>query len=151
MPAGRPPKPTALHKLHGTYREDRHGERADSEEELFTGIPDKPHDLGPDADLLWDHVIGQLKAAKVVTGIDSASLEAMCRWWGRYKELDRRIVKESHDDDLCETLELRARRSWLAFDRISSRFGMTPADRAKLKTAPPEERVNPLAEFGIVG
>lgn len=151
MPAGRPPKPTALHKLHGTYRDDRHGERADSEGELFTGVPDKPHDLGPDADLLWDSVVGQLKTAKVVAEIDGASLEAMCRWWGRYRELMRRVSETDFDDEVCETLELRARRAWLAFDRISSRFGMTPADRAKLKSAKPEEKENPLSEFGIVG
>lgn len=30
MPGGRPPKPTALHILDGTYRRDRHGKRIDA-------------------------------------------------------------------------------------------------------------------------
>lgn len=150
MPAGRPPKPTAMHKLHGTYRADRHGDRVD-DGQVFEGVPEKPNDLGPDADLLWDQVVAQLRTAKVVAAIDEASLEAMCRWWGRYRELMRRVDKESYDDEVCETLELRARRAWLAFDRVSSQFGMTPAARAKLKTEPKKDAHSPLDEFGIVG
>jgi hypothetical protein len=40
MPRGRPPKPTALHLIHGTWRKSRHGPR-----------PDRTAPAGPS---IWD-------------------------------------------------------------------------------------------------
>lgn len=149
--AGRPRKPTAKHKLDGTFREDRHGGRGDASIAL-PGTPEMPVGLGDDARELWLQVVAQLMQAKIVVQIDSSQLEAMCRWWARYMENERHACEYAHDIEAGEIYERRAKRAWDAFDKVASRFGLTPADRAKLKVAgPTENKTDPLKEFGIVG
>jgi P27 family predicted phage terminase small subunit len=149
--AGRPRKPTAKHKLDGTFRKDRHGDRADVGMDL-PGQPIMPAGLSDDARELWVRVVGQLTRSKVAVEIDTSQLEAMCRWWARYLENERHACEFSHDIEAGDMYEKRAKRAWDAFDKVASRFGLTPADRAKLKL--PEDKnqkTDPLKEFGIVG
>ena len=55
MPRGRPPKPTMLHKLHGTYREDRNGR---PREPIAEGDLDMPPDwLNAEQLESWEYAI----------------------------------------------------------------------------------------------
>lgn len=150
MTAGRPPKPTELHKLHGTFRKDRHGDR-EASEEAFQGRPVKPDWLDEDAGQLWDELTSQMVPGKIAKRVDSTQLAVMCRWWARYKYLMDRVEKESFDDEVCDKLEARAKRAWATFDSIASRFGMTPSDRAKLRLKQDKNEDDHFGEFGIVG
>lgn len=151
MPAGRPRKPTGMHKVDGTFRADRHGERADAGHDFFQ-VPTKPKDLKGEGAKLWKLVVDNLAASRSTSKLDTASLHAMCKFWNRYLELDQRATENAFDDEFAEVLEERALKAWRAFDRIASRFGMTPADRAKLKVSPSEKKqVSPLESLGIVG
>lgn len=149
--AGRPPKPVAKHKLEGTFRSDRHGDRGDLLLDL-PGSPQMPAGLGDDARELWVRVVTQLTRAKVAVEIDSSQLEAMCRWWARYLENERHACEFAHDIEAGDVYEKRAKRAWDAFDKVAARFGLTPADRAKLKLPQDNSaKTDPLKEFGIVG
>ena len=149
--AGRPRKPTAKHKLEGTFRPDRHGDRGDLLLDL-PGSPQMPGGLNDDARELWLRVVTQLTRAKVAVEIDSSQLEAMCRWWARYLENERHACEFAHDIEAGDVYEKRAKRAWDAFDKVAARFGLTPADRAKLKLPQDNSaKTDPLKEFGIVG
>ena len=152
MTAGRPRKPTGLHKIDGTFRADRHGDRADAAHDFFA-VPEKPADLVCEAEDLWDQVVGRLASSQSTSDLDTASLHAMCLWWQRFLDLNAKATEFAWDDERAEMYENRAIKAWRAFDRIASRFGMTPADRAKLKSNPKDEqkKANPLESLGIVG
>ena len=83
----RPPKPTALLHLQGTYREDRHGRR--SREPQARGRLDAPDWLAPEARAEWDRVVEAYAEAGVVTPLDRAMLATFCELWARFVEADR--------------------------------------------------------------
>lgn len=147
----RPRKPTESLKTDGTFRKDRHGDRLDASHEFFA-IPSSPTNLGKDGKKLWDMVVDELAAAKVVSELDAPALQAMCQWWQRYLDITAAIADMQIEDEEVEQLENRARRAWQSFDKVAARFGMTPSDRAKLVTAPKEGcDESPLSSLGIVG
>lgn len=134
MARGRPRKPTSLKILAGTYRKDRDG--APDAEPQPTGAPKKPKDLKGDAGKFWDLIVPQLAELKIATALDAPELARLCQWWAlEKKSLD---YLETLKADLVGSSEWRrvqlqaghARNQW---DRIAARFGLSPADRAKLR------------------
>jgi hypothetical protein len=136
---GRPRKPVENHLRDGTYRADRHGPIPD--EEPAGPPPAKPKDLTGVAEKFWNLVVALV--GPTLRAADAPQLVQMCRWWARWKECEQAI------DELAEGVEpgsmqyTRLLNSAVVcsanFDRVASRFGLTPADRAKLRAeaAPP--------------
>lgn len=145
-------KPTGQHKIDGTFRKDRHGDRIDAHQDFFS-VPSKPKELRDDGAKLWDTLSQQLTSAKIVSKLDEPALAAMCMWWQRYLDIHRAMESLHIADDEADVLEKRANRAWKAFEGIAMRFGMTPADRAKLKQADTKDESddNPLRSLNIVG
>lgn len=146
-------KPTELHKLHGTFRPTRHGPVDHPIDELI-GLPEMPPGMPPMAIKLWNVVVPQLVKAKSAVLLDSIELAAMCRWWAQYNELMTRVESESPYDQETDLkqwqLEKRAKAAWNSFDSIASRYGFTPADRARLRVDTKKQvGDDPVAEFGI--
>jgi P27 family predicted phage terminase small subunit len=152
MVRGPKPKPTEQHKLHGTFRSDRHGP-ADHPIDKLDGIPKMPPGMPSQAIKLWKVLVPQLIKVKTAVELDSTEIAAMCRWWAQYNELMSRVESEAPYDDESDIrqwrLEKRAKAAWNAFDSIASRFGLTPADRARLRSDTKESKVSFLSEFGI--
>lgn len=134
MARGRPKKPTALKILTGTYRKDRDG--APNAEPKPAGSPKKPKDLDGEAGKFWDLIVPQLVELKIATALDAPELARLCRWWAiEQKSLD---YLDGLDADLVGSSEwyrvqLQAGHARNQWDRIAARFGMSPADRAKLR------------------
>lgn len=136
--SGRKKKPTEAHKLAGSYRADRHGGALDAI--LAASIPIKPSYLGPEASKIWDAIIATLPAA-AVSSLDTWALEqcavaaALARWNAEYLQLD----------PSCE----EAQKAFLKFsdkyEKLGGRFGLTPADRAKIKSGEAKPNDDPLA------
>lgn len=139
---GRPPKSTALHKAQGTFQPCRHGDRVD--EILAVGEPTKPNDLDDDATWLWDLVCGSLpETARSI--LDTPLLLAMCEWWSLYRRYARRAQKGEGNEYNTLLMTVNA---FKQFDGCASRFGLTPADRVRLKIqAPPLVPDDPLAQM----
>jgi P27 family predicted phage terminase small subunit len=142
---GRPRKPAKLHLLDGSYREDRHGAEPEA-----TGIPVKPTALKGAASKLWDELVPRFITSGIVTAWDTSTLFAMCQWWGRYlvagKRLDALFAsKKPAASDLHYFTKI-ADLAGKAFDRLAARFGMTPADRARLRVQA-QQKADPLAAF----
>jgi P27 family predicted phage terminase small subunit len=126
----RPRKPTAALKLHGTYRKKRHATRVD-ESSLPADVV-KPSDMAPIASQFWDDEVPSLFTSGVAKSRDLPALRGMCEWWGKYREAMVKLetsVLTLHEINTTQNL---AGSAWKNFCNMASRFGMTPADRAKL-------------------
>ena len=125
---GRPPKTTSELKLTGTWRADRHGDRADVTPQ---GRPVKPDDLDADAADLWDAIIDGC-LARGADSADAPALSSMCRWWSVYIRCDRKMA----GDDPNYKAGVLASMAYKQFSQMAAKFGLTPVDRAKLKMDP---------------
>lgn len=133
----RPRKPTKNLKLHGTYRSDRHGDRA--AEPRPTGDPHKPDWLTGAASEHWDHVAPQLIDTGVATWIDQPALVLMCQFWAKAQS----YMKSGEGDYKIDQSAVMAAKQWRD---LASRFGLTPVDRTHLQVGKPED-FDPAAEF----
>ena len=126
--SGRRGKLTAQHIAEGTYRADRHGERV----ELAIGSS-KPRPmllLGKDEQELWDMVTGGLPE-HVLHEIESPTLTMLVALWSQWKRLWELWQADPLDRELRKsTLEIGAQAQ-----RMFSQFGMSPADRSRIKAA----------------
>lgn len=123
--AGRPPKPTALHVLEGTFREDRHAER---KRELRTdGEPHMPDWMSGEAAECWMREVPRMIADGLVTAADESALIQMCEWWAEWRRLG------GGEDEVKMPGRIYAMgaayKNWLTLARD---FGRTPVARAKM-------------------
>ena len=133
---GRPPKPTALHVLHGTYRKDRHGGTAPA---IAGGVVRMPHGLTGEAKAFWQRIITPLVHAGVVTAIDVPAATMLCEAWGLYRAAAALAANNPLDADArCAMSTYQG-----MFDKLAARFGLTPVDRQRLK-------IEPTATVGIM-
>jgi phage terminase small subunit len=131
--AGRPPKPTALKLLRGNP-----GKRPlnDREPKPTLGA-EAPTYVRSDPILLaeWKRHAARLLRYGLLTEIDDEALAVLCVLSIQFRD---QVAAGAAPSALAGTSrELRA---------LWSRFGMTPADRARVKTEKPEEK-SKLARF----
>jgi len=134
MPAGRPRKPTAQHKLEGTIPMRPRGL-----EPKPGGVPAKPSYLTAEASRFWDRVVPDLVSLGVAAEIDAPALEQMCVWWGEAKRLAS--MKKRPGQWIYEFAT--ADKQWRYY---AARFGLTPSDRAKIEVGSASDH-DPAAEF----
>jgi len=111
----------------GTYKPGRHQVQPTAGGDLV-----RPSGLGQYGMRLWDHVIDFVEQAGAGE-CDTECLAGMCRWYQQYRCIYTRLDKIRPDDDRYRELLYSAAAAWRAFVDMASRFGLTPADRAKLK------------------
>lgn len=131
MPRGRPRKPLEQHVLEGTYRADRHGPLPSGAGGLPSGaVPAKPRGLSGEAGRAWDELTRLLGG--VLKASDGLMLSEAAKWMGWAREVEKLLKKLTPADDAFPRL-LRSRAlCGTQLDRVLNRFGLTPADRAKL-------------------
>ena len=142
--AGRKPKPTTLHVLHGTYNTTRHGRNRDGEVVIDAEL-EKP-ELSPRAGDHWDHVVADLDAAGVLGSVDQDALKLYCETWVQWDEANegvRRhgVIIRSPKDKKTPILSPYFTASLKTADmlrRLLTEFGMTPVSRTGLKREKPE-------------
>lgn len=76
MPKGRPRKPTKLHILEGTFREDRHGK---NEPMPSGGMPICPRGMDAVAKAMWTKLIKAIGPTRVITKADETLMIHFCR------------------------------------------------------------------------
>ncbi len=132
---GRKRKPTAQHRLEGTYNATDHGDRID--EALSLGTPEKPQCVTDDSEAsnLWDLVVSGTHPG-MQASIDAPQLESMCFWWSQFRHYSRTMRLPTADIDEERKLMILAKDAWKSFSTIAGQFGMTPSERAKLQLQP---------------
>lgn len=140
---GRPRTPTAKLMAAGTYRQDRHG----GNEPQPDGEPIKPKWLDGVAAEAWQRVVPELVALGVARTIDADALAGMCRWFAVWREADAKL-QAGDGDTYKRTIE--AATGWKNYTAIAAKYGMTPADRAKL-TIDTDDAGDDLLEYLRLG
>lgn len=164
MARGRPRAPKALLKLHGTYEEKKHGDRIDDQfPPLEAESIDPPATLNDKAAVQWNNFIPSLLSLKIIAPQDLSMLESafilMGEYYDAYEEIQKLKRKKKKDpDDLAmrAKLNLWMTRSIKECNSILCRFGVSPAERAKLTALTTQDNSNdekdPLAiVLGEVG
>src|SRR5688500_2811144 len=123
----RRPIPTPELKLHGKFRADRHGERADVSPP--SGAPVRPVDMDETESSLWDQVVPDLVRRGLVGESDTAELRRMVELWSLY----RKALALAKQDPVDKEIRCAVTGYGLAFGKIAGKFGLTTQDRASLK------------------
>ena len=157
MKSGPPPKPTALKKLAGNP-----GRRPLNEREPQPPVPEHtpyvPRHLNREGKREWRRIVKMLVDLGLYTVMDRAALAMYCQAWGRWVEAERELAKEgpvltSSKGNLYQNPHLHvANKAWDQTRKMLSEFGLTPAERSRLKVIMQEEEPS-LAEqlFQMVG
>ena len=111
-------------KFNGTYREDYHGNRL----ETAVGEPTMPSGMTEEAKTHWVNVVPGLIDCGSAKSIDTDALASMCDWWSDYK-----YYSDTDNKDLAEKIRMGLKNlAYQNWTKMMAKFGMTPADRAKL-------------------
>ena len=126
--SGRRGKLTSQHIAEGTYRTTRHATRGDLVFESSSPKPMMP--LSDKEKELWDIVVGGIPS-HVMHEIDSPTLTMMVTLWSQWQKLWELWKDDPLDKDLRKAvLDTGAQAT-----RLFSQFGMSPADRTRIKAA----------------
>ncbi len=139
---GPKPTPTTILKMRGSWRAGLNPD----EPRPQPGAPTMPGKMRTEAKLAWKRIVPRLQAMGVLTKVDGETLARYCTLAARYWEAERflethgqtypmrdgdtvtgfrRFPQVSIANELAATLA-----------RIEASFGMTPADRTRLRTQP---------------
>jgi phage terminase small subunit len=64
----------------------------------------------------------------------------MCRWYDEYRRLANRLAKTAVLDEAYRHVQAAASLAWQRFAETAGKFGLTPADRARLRVNVEERR-----------
>lgn len=160
--AGRPRKPTELKRLQGTYRPDREA-KDEIKPPAVEDLPRAPAWMSTTGKRLYKNMAPTLQEKKLLTVLDMDLFMTACHEYGKYIEFEKLLKKkgstyEVWDEDRNGNKYLKAvgqrpevvisRNCLEAANKILSRFGFTPADRAKLSiVAEKEKEQSPLEQL----
>lgn len=127
MKTGRPRKPTQLHALQGTHRQDRHGD-PENEPTPASWDGEAPAWVKAAGRKVWDELAPRMRANGCLTEMDVEAFALLCSL--------EAVVRRSPSKHLKEAAMV---------DRLMSRFGMTPSDRTRISVK--KETDDPFDKF----
>jgi P27 family predicted phage terminase small subunit len=140
--AGRKAAPPGLRLLQGRGDGKDSAGRKIPETPKFdrTAKLEKPADLSPDAEWLWDRVIDQVGGMGLLKPIDAASLEVMCETFARWREA---AAKRKAVGLLGKNAQGIVTAPWIGIEERASKefrswcaeYGITPAAEKNLAGA----------------
>ncbi len=154
MPAGRPPKPTALKQLQGTARPDRLNPDEPAPVVLQDAQP--PAWLKGRARKAWRELAPVLTEMGVLTVADRAALALLCDTYGDYLALRETVEREGRTYTLTtKTGDIMpmprpevsiAADAWKRASAMLQQFRLTPASRSKV-SATEQVETDPFEQF----
>ena len=130
---GRKRRPVESRLLDGTYEPGRHGPLPDADEP--TDPPIRPADLTGNARKFWDELVRLL--ANVARERDGPLLADLCRWRAELARVRVELKRTRPGAKGYNQLLIGAGICSDKMDKIASRFGLTPSDRARLRAESP--------------
>jgi P27 family predicted phage terminase small subunit len=88
---------------------------------------------------MWQAVVPSLVATGVATEFDSAELTVMCEWWRQYRKIQKAINKVGATNPAYYKLMIQMNMASNNFDKLAAKFGMTPADRTRVRVEKPKQ------------
>lgn len=146
---GRKPKPVSLHRLHGSYRADRHGQQG---ARLPGEAPDKPAWLSPEASAEWDRLAPMLASLDLLTALDRAAFALYCQTWADFVRAVQEVRQAGITYEVEGNLKTHpavkiASNAAKQLLQMAGEFGMTPAARTRLRIELAEIETDPFEEF----
>jgi P27 family predicted phage terminase small subunit len=133
---GRKALPKNVHKLHGSFREDRHGGGI----QVAAVLPEPPERLPEVGQEEWRRIAPELHKVGLLSNLDLTALEMycrlFCRWLAAEKELegDDSLVMKTKTGYQAQSAYLNIANACIKqMQSIMGEFGMTPATRARMK------------------
>lgn len=136
MAHGPAPTPKEEKRRRGSWR----GTYAPDDLTLKRIAPKPPSRIKGEALAEWRRIVALLEPAGALTGADRMALTILCELWAEDCELGRHLAKRTTvgTDDWKRMHSVRADTRKKLFD-LFARFGLTPADRPRVKV-PAKER-----------
>lgn len=156
MPGGRPPKPTAVLRLTGTYRKDRHARRGkEPQPSKPARVPPPPVYLDDVGKQEWSRVARELHGLGLLTVLDMASLAGYCASFARARAAEETLKAKGTTYCTPQGIEMPrpevaiAKNAWTEVRKFGAEFGLTPSARVRVKApdAPPDPKVNEFARL----
>ena len=151
MGRGRKPTPTAILKLQGTYRHDRHSDRIDAVEGR-EGVPECPKWFDREGKSAWSRVTASLGELHLLSPDDWQKLAGLCQEWSVYVRTSKRLNAMKATDSgwsSTEAVKLKSINT-AAFNnycRVCGDFGLDPVSRGKIKVEKKEPVGDALDEL----
>ena len=148
---GRKRKPTNLHILKGTYREDRANP---DEPKPELKIPTPPEHLSEYALEEWNRMTVELSSLGLLTEIDRTELAMYCQAWGRVVKYEKIVAEKGELHKTTSGNIILSPAMWVINKAMEqchkylTEFGMTPASRTKVSVKKVKKDADPWAEFG---
>jgi P27 family predicted phage terminase small subunit len=143
MPGGRPPKPTALKLLQGTFRKDRARKR-EPRPKVGDRPPSAPSYLGKIARAEWTRLAKRLHVLGLLTEVDRSKFAMYCQAYARWQEAEQVITDQgmtfmTDKGYVCQRPEVSISNKQCEIARkIGAEFGLDPAARSRIDVDVPE-------------
>lgn len=147
MPAGRPAKPTELHKLDGTYRPDRHSNGIAADTQLLAP-PDHLSGLALEE---WLRVASELHNVNLTTALDITLLEQYCIMYAQWREMVEEVDKHGAVQETQTGYSQQTGYFTVAVKLakeirdIAKEFGLTPSARSRMRISKEQEAQDDIA------
>jgi P27 family predicted phage terminase small subunit len=149
--AGRPPTPSAILELRGSYKQNPQRRRLAEPEFESAAVP-CPDYLAGEAKIEWDRVHPLLLGAGVMTPAYLAALAGYCHWYGIWinaaRELNRfgSLVKIDGETVKSPYFEI-ARRASAEYRAWAIELGMTAVSKTRAASSGKQQKENRFAKF----
>lgn len=142
---GRKPKPTTIKRLTGNP-----GKRPLNDAEPRPPVPEStpyvPRWLNDDGKKAWRDVVKILVDVGLYTEVDRFALAMFCQAFGRWihaeqkvEELGEMLISKKSGQPYTNPWAYRADKHWEQARKMLSEFGLTPAERSRIKVQVQEE------------
>lgn len=135
MTKGRPRKPIELKVLDGTFRRDRDDPATAV---IAEGLPEQPPGMSDGAQRWWKFLLPEVQKLSVARKVDSVMFATLCVGLAR---MDRALIASEEAMFGSDDHKDAERMYHLAATEVrplAAAFGLTPADRARLKIEKPK-------------
>jgi len=140
---GRPAKPLTELKLAGSFREDRHGHRADAIDPPTVALPEPPTWMRETARGYWPELGSMLVARKLMSPIYATALAAFCDALADWVDLGK-FTEDEATNPQWWTLKAKA---WDRVMKSCREFGLTPSAIGSIKAPKTNEPPQSKARF----
>jgi P27 family predicted phage terminase small subunit len=150
---GRPPKPTVVKELQGNPGQREVGEEPTPDKGNEKTTTHCPPELKGEAFAEWNRLAPELYRLGLLTKVDRSYFQAYCESWGTYYEAmryveDHGIIIEGRQGPVKNPAMQVAKDSLDGMLKFGTRFGLSPADRARLAVKGGTEDDSPAKDDG---
>ena len=144
---GRKPKPTAIKRLTGNPGR-RPLNDAEPQPPIPEGTPYVPRWLNREGKKAWRELVKILLDCGLYTDLDRWALAMFCQVWGRYVEAERMVEEEGEflvseaGNRYVNPVAYRADKHFEQVRKMLSEFGLSPAERSRVKVAVREQQLS---------